>query len=267
MISINCKLTGNDCITKDIFRLVFAWQPMPLNIEEKINFPVPKAGQFYMIKPERSSVFLGRPISLAQWQPETETVAFLIAKRGKGTLELAKMQNGEFAELTGPLGNSWFDFLPSDKDKPIALVGGGIGIAPLNALLLENPGYNFHLYAGFKKSMKKNEEFALLGPAMIGAEKTLVATEDGKEGQKGFITDFLEPEKYAAVCACGPQPMLKAATEKCKAAGVPCYISMERRMACGLGACLGCTVKTANGNRRCCAEGPIFKAEEVIFDE
>ena len=107
---------------------------------------------------------------------------------------------------------------------------------------------------------------ALLGLAYSEAENVIVASENGKTGHKGLIPDFLEPEKYAAVCACGPDPMLKAVMAKCNNVQVPCFISTERRMACGVGACLGCTVKTVNGNRRCCADGPIFNANEVIFD-
>jgi NAD(P)H-flavin reductase len=250
-------------INSEIFRLVFAWPGENRSPRDT----VPKAGQFFMIKPQRSAVFLARPISVAQWQDNTLT--FLIALCGKGTQELALMQSGEKAELIGPLGNAWADFLPSVKNsgnKPIALVGGGIGLAPLNALPGEESDYVFDLYAGFRTGFRNAEEkTALLGAA--GAANIIIATEDGREGLKGRIPDFLEPEKYAAVCACGPQPMLKAVAEKCKIAGVPCFISLERRMACGVGACLGCTVKTVNGNRRCCADGPVFKAEEVIFDE
>jgi NAD(P)H-flavin reductase len=202
---------------------------------------------------------------------ESNTVTFLIARRGKGTGELAEMNCGEEAELTGPLGNAWIDFLPeADKigGKPVALTDGGIGLAPLNALLCETPGHRFDLYAGFRTGFKNMEEkHALLGAAMLKAGKMTIAAEDGKDGLKGLITDFLEPEQYAAVCACGPEPMLKAVAKKCKAAGVPCFVSMERRMACGVGACLGCTVRTTGGNRRCCADGPVFNAEEVIFDE
>ena len=110
------------------------------------------------------------------------------------------------------------------------------------------------------------EKGGLLGPAFLETDKEIIATENGKEGLKGRIPDFLEAEKYSAVCACGPEPMLKAVAEKCKKAGTPCFISLERHMACGAGACLGCTVKTINGNRRCCADGPIFNAEEIIFE-
>jgi NAD(P)H-flavin reductase len=179
------------------------------------------------------------------------------------------MQIGEEAELIGPLGNAWENFLPKKKSgKPVALIGGGIGIAPLHALIGEAPKHCFELYAGFRTGFKSFEEkVSLLGPAFSGTGEIIIATEDGKEGLKGRIPDFLEPEKYAAVCACGPEPMLKAVVAKCKIAKVPCFVSLERRMACGVGACLGCTVKTVNGNRRCCADGPIFNAAEVVFDE
>jgi len=253
---MSCEVINNSLINNEIFRLDISW-----------HGDAPKAGQFFMIKPKRSTVFLGRPIGTALWQPDT--VTFLIAKIGRGTAELASMRTGEEIELTGPLGNAWADFLPDRKNsaKPIALIGGGLGIAPLNALLCEAPGHSFDLYAGFKNGFNSPEERdAVLWPN-IGARNIIIASEDGKTGQKGLILDFLEPEKYAAVCACGTLPMLKAVAEKCIAKGIPCFISMESRMACGVGACLGCTIKTVNGNRRCCADGPIFKAGEVIFDD
>ena len=273
---MNCELIKNKIINKEIFRLDFI-------LSDSLEYSdMPKAGNFFMVKPKRTSVFLGRPISVALWEPalnepylkKPNTVRFLIARRGRGTQELADMRIGEEAELIGPLGNAWADFLPSDSTKPVALVSGGIGIAPLIALLGEfykqdktsSPAFDF--YAGFKKSFESfEEEISLLGTVLLAAQKKTAATEDGKTGNKGLITDFLDPEKYATVFACGPQPMLKTVAEKCKAANVPCFVSLERQMACGLGACLGCTIKTVNGNRRCCADGPIFNAEEVVFDD
>jgi NAD(P)H-flavin reductase len=127
-------------------------------------------------------------------------------------------------------------------------------------------GGESHFYAGFKTNFINNEEkSALLGPAEYSAAKLVIAAEEdaGGEVRSGRIPDFLEPAKYTAVCACGPEAMLLAVAERCRTAAVPCYISMERRMACGAGACLGCTVQTARGNRRCCADGPIFPAEEI----
>ena len=280
----SCELIRSQRVNGGLFLLEFAW-----------TGPAPKAGQFFMARPKRSGVFLGRPICAENWSALSDRtvvdghgnesrltdlegmVRFLVAVRGKGTLELAGMgarsgdRPGEEAELIGPLGNAWADFLPpAEKSggRPVALIGGGAGLAPLNALLREAPGHAFDLYAGFRTGPGSMEERdALLGAAYGGAKNTVAATEDGTFGNKGRIPDFLEPEKYAAVCACGPEPMVKAVAQKCAAAGVPCFVSLERRMACGVGACLGCTVKTADGNRRCCADGPIFDASEVVFDD
>jgi NAD(P)H-flavin reductase len=205
------------------------------------------------------------------------------------------MHIGEIAELSGPLGNAWGDFagpvsgaIPSSA-APIALIGGGIGIAPLAAFAAELAADDaeqdlskqvlFDFYAGLRTNFKNSEErFDILGPGALYAKNLIIATADGNrsknggESKKGRIPDFLDPAKYAAVFACGPEPMLKAVAAKCKQAGTPCFISRERRMACGVGACLGCAIKTTavNGEpkvRHCCADGPIFNAEEVIFDE
>jgi NAD(P)H-flavin reductase len=255
--NIRCDILGKTCITPEIFMLEFSWPG-----------PAPKAGQFFMIKPAQGSVFLGRPISVSLWEPMTKTLQFLIEICGKGTRELACKNRGEYVELTGPLGNAWADFLPDPKtsqdEKLFAFVGGGLGIAPLKALVEEAPQYKADFYCGFKTGFANDEERSeMLGPVLEDCNKLLIATEDGSEGRRGLVLDFFEPQKYAAVCACGPAVMLKATAAKCRAANVPCFVSMEARMACGVGACLGCTVKTAKGNRRCCADGPIFRAEDV----
>jgi NAD(P)H-flavin reductase len=262
--SLCCELVNHIYINNEIFRLDLTWEG-----------PAPKAGQFFMVKPKRSSVFLARPISVALWR-SPNTVRFLIAIRGRGTTELLNMRLEDEVEMTGPLGNAWGDFLPpagtgdgpGQNQKPVALVGGGIGLAPLTAFAEELPEESYDFYVGFRIGFRNVEErYGLLGPAAFSARSLIIATEDGSEGRRGRIPDFIEAAKYAAVYACGPEPMLKAVTERCKEAGVPCFVSMERRMACGVGACLGCTVPTVNGNRRCCADGPIFPAEEVLFDE
>jgi NAD(P)H-flavin reductase len=255
---LSCKLKKNTPVNNEIFRLDFAW-----------SGTTPRAGQFFMVKPKRSSVFLGRPLGVALWN--SNTVEFLVAKRGKGTGELVELHPGEEAELLGPLGNAWADFLPDNnslqQSKPLALIGGGVGIAPLKALAYELPMDSFDFYAGLKTGFRNNKEekYSLLGPAVLGAANLSIAVENGRGGLKGRIPDFLSPADYSAVCACGPEAMLRVTAEKCVAAGVPCYVSLERRMACGVGACLGCNVNTSKGNRRCCADGPIFPAEELMW--
>jgi len=250
-----CDVAAISFVSEEVFILEFPWYGT-----------APKAGQFFMIKPLRSSVFLGRPISVFEYNTLKNTAKFLIAKRGTGTKELSDIKTGDLARLTGPLGNAWEDFLPAGGK--VALVGGGVGIAPLAALVAEKPDCNFHFYAGFRNGFRdKQKENAMLAGA-LNAKKLVVAAEDGVNAQKGRITDFLsEPENYDAVFACGPTPMLKAVVKWRGSTSVPCYVSLERRMACGAGACLGCTVRTVHGNRRCCADGPVFPAGEVLFDE
>jgi NAD(P)H-flavin reductase len=287
MTTLTERLLRKIQVSGEIVQLEFSWAGPP-----------PRGGQFFMIRPKRSGVFLGRPLSAARWNPggpdtpenrrrfrrksyadveffKTDTVRFLVALRGRGTKELADMSFEDEAELSGPLGNAWTDALPP-AGKAVALVGGGIGVAPLLALVpeLAEKSRPFDLYAGFKTASLDERRFRqkpgraspawdLVFGASLDARETLIATEDGLTGQKGRIPDFFDPAGYGAVYACGPEPMLKAVAEKCRQAAVPCVISLELRMACGVGACLGCTVQTIHGNRRSCADGPIFPAEEI----
>jgi len=266
---LSCKVLSVTPVNAEIFRLDCNWAGSG-----------PRAGQFFMVKPESSGVFLPRPISAAFWDPASGIPSFLILRRGKGTEELAELHPGETIELSGPLGNCWEDFLPTadpesavktgaKPGKPCALIGGGIGIAPLLSLPLQYPS-RFDFYAGFR-TLTGQEETALLGPIKPHVNKLTIAVESlgphtkTQRHEAGRIPDFLDPADYSAVCACGPEAMLRAVAEKCAAVGVPCYVSLERRMACGVGACLGCTVATSQGNRRCCADGPIFPASTVGF--
>jgi len=273
--TIICECTASVFMGSDTVYIDFFWPG-----------PAPKAGQFFIIKPLRSAVFLGRPISVAAWKAAEGAggkLRFIVAVRGRGSRELADLKPGEKAELIGPLGNSWAEASAQaglslqaasssqavPPDKPLALVAGGVGIAPLLAFISEN--ISFDLYAGFR-TQSKSEWEAYLSAALPGSQsaeprKLIIATEDGSLGLKGRIPDFFAPDGYAAVFACGPEPMLKAICARCIASDVPCFVSMEKHMACGVGACLGCRVKTVNGNLCCCTDGPIFNAGELIFDE
>ena len=258
--SLVCELSAKSFVNADIFILQFIWTGQP-----------PKAGQFFMLRPERSGVFLPRPISIFEFNYEQNILKFIIARCGKGTDELSCLNTGEKVRLTGPLGNAWADFLPESVScgaGKAALVGGGLGIAPLAALIAENKNYHFHFYAGFKNGFKeKEEEDSVLGAA-LNAKKMVITAEDGKNALYGRILDYIfEPENYDVIFGCGSIVMLQALKKKCESRGVTCFLSMESRMACGTGACFGCTIRTLKGNRRCCAEGPIFPAGDILFDE
>ena len=260
-----CECIGHSIFNEEVFSLDFAW-----------DGPAPKAGQFFLLRPQRSSVFLARPLSVARWT--SGTLTFFIAIRGKGTKDLADLRPGEKAFLTGPLGKGWAeaanfqldDFQSSDFKShgtmpgKIAFVSGGIGIAPLACFAQEisaiassaQDSQDFIFYAGFRSKS--------YGLENIKAHKIIISSEDGSEAQKGRILDFFVPDTYNAVFSCGPEPMLESIAEKCKAAGIKCFLSLERHMACGTGACLGCTVETRKGNKRCCSEGPVFDAEDIF---
>jgi NAD(P)H-flavin reductase len=264
-----CPLLARVDVDAAVFRLDFEWPG-----------PAPGAGQFFMLKARRGAFFLPRPLSVYRWDEASHRLGFLVVKKGRGTAELGQLEAGEMVALTGPLGNRWGDFfspefcggqagdrglVPADgmngaeggRVKAAALVGGGVGIAPLSALG-DELGSGFDVYAGFRSG------FFGLESLREKADTLVIASEDGTGGLKGRIPDFVDYRDRPLVFACGPLPMLRAVADQCRAAGVPCYVSMENFMACGVGACLGCTVQTTGGNRRVCADGPIFPAEALF---
>lgn len=230
--------------------------------------PPPLPGQFFLMRGRRSSVLLGRPISVSDWRPQRRgsgqrggVLSFMVARRGWGSAELVDMLPGDRVELTGPLGTGW----PAAADGRavlvaggVALVAGGVGVAPLAFLASRLPAGSYDLYAGFR-----DRGYGLQG---FKPGSTILATEDGSEGRHGRITEFFAPAGYHTVYACGPEPMLRAVALACASTQTVCYLGLERRMACGVGACLGCTVRTTAGNKRCCVDGPVFSAREVIFE-
>jgi NAD(P)H-flavin reductase len=246
-----CAVCAEVC--EGVFRLDFAW-----------DGPAPSAGQFFLLRPERTAVFLARPFSAAAWRREAGglVLSFLAARKGRGTADIAALRPGERAELTGPLGNGWRGFADGLPGGPFALVSGGAGVAPLAAWAAElgdMPDRPFDFYAGFRSA-----PFGIDG---VTPRSLVITAEDGSAGRRGRIPEFFSPAGYAAVFACGPVPLLAAVKRACAGAAVPCFVSMETRMACGVGACLGCVIHTKTGNKRCCADGPVFNAEDVSLDE
>ena len=216
-------------------------------------------GQFYMLKAWDLDPFLSRPISIANI--EEDKLVFLYEVKGKGTEIFSKLRGGDNLELLGPLGNGFNLEKLANNMSPshIAIISGGIGIAPMIYLARELEG-NIDFYCGFR-----NEAY-YLDVVRDYVDNVYIATEDGSVGHRGFVTELLNPEKYDIVLTCGPKPMMKRVME-IVGDKIPIYISMESRMACGIGACLGCTIETKSGMKRVCKDGPVFSGGEVVFDD
>lgn len=211
-----------------------------------------RPGQFFMLKTPDNSFLLPRPLSVNK--VADNQVRFLYRAEGKGTIKISTMKKGDELQLLGPLGNGFnLDML---RGK-IAVVGGGIGIAPL-LYLTECLGKQAEVYLGFKDCVYTVDEFKKY------SDRVLTVTEDGSSGEKGYVTDYIDYASYDAVVACGPEIMMNKIMKSCKESNIRCYVSLERRMACGIGVCLGCTVMTNYGNRRVCKDGPVFSGEELI---
>lgn len=234
----SAKVISNKEISKDIYKLV---------VENKSSI---KPGQFYMLK-LNGETLLPRPISICE--KNGDKLTFLYAVVGNGTKEFSRLKEDDQINLTGPLGNG-FD-LEKDYGK-VALVSGGIGTAPMLELAkeLRSKSNNkiIDLYCGFR------DEVYLMDDLKPYVNEIKLSTNTGRYGHKGFITDILEVERYDTVLCCGPEIMMKKVIEMCKEKNVKIYVSMEKHMACGVGACLVCTCKTKEGNKRTCKDGPIF---------
>lgn len=236
------KVLENIEISKDIYKLI---------IEDDAEI---QSGQFYMLKTKET--LLGRPISVCEAQEGK--ITFLYAIVGKGTEELSLLRKDDNIQVLGPLGNGF------DENKNygrVALVAGGIGIAPMlqlsKKLREKRPDITMDLYAGFKDDTYIVEEISKY------SNNFYISTNSGKHGVKGFITELLNPKGYDTVLCCGPEVMMNEVIKMCKEAGVQIYVSMEKHMACGVGACLVCTCKTKMGNRRTCKDGPVFNGYDI----
>lgn len=206
-----------------------------------------RAGQFCMLRAWEGSPLLGRPISL--YDRDYFTMTFLFRAVGVGTELLAHLRTGDDVRTGRVLGNGF-----PDHTGRVALVGGGTGIAPIHlaAKRLKHAGAAaVEAYLGFSAEAMLVDEFD-----RVTDKLTLDVG--------GFITDKIDPSLYDCVMACGPEPMLAALHEKCDAAGVPMYMSLERRMGCGTGLCYGCSVKTVSGMRKVCHDGPVFRSSEIF---
>lgn len=250
--SCNVRVLRQKAVASDIRRLTVA---LPK------EGPRPHAGQFYMLRcwGAAETPVLSRPISVHDVDEREGTLTFLYQIKGEGTQKLAHLAWGQTLTLTGPCGNG-FDVAAAAAAGRVAVVGGGIGVAPLLLLCRElaAAGCKPELYAGFRDAPYALEDFLPYCAAIS------VATDSGAVGYHGLVTGILHPEEFDLVLTCGPNVMMQGVYRLCAEKGVPCLASLERKMACGLGACLGCTCQTKVGPRTVCKDGPVFSAEEVF---
>ena len=229
--------------------------------------PLPEMlpGQFVEIRVDGSpTTFLRRPISINFVDTETNELWLLVAAVGDGTRRLAEMKAGDKLNCLLPLGKGFT--MPEKKTERILLVGGGVGVAPL-------------LYMGAQMAQVGCEPTFLLGARtakdllMLDVfqkyGRVCVTTEDGSEGEKGFVTNhsLLQKEQFDRIATCGPTPMMKAVARYARQTNTACEVSLENLMACGLGACLCCVEKTTEGNRCVCKDGPGFNIRKLFWQD
>ncbi|MDR2980301.1 MAG: dihydroorotate dehydrogenase electron transfer subunit [Bacteroidales bacterium] len=217
-----------------------------------------KPGQFYMLKSwEDDFLPLMRPISVYRYG--NGILEFLYRMVGKGTLLFSRLESGDEVDLLGALGNG---FPCTEVKGKIALVGGGIGIPPLyeTAKTLRSLGNIVDVYLGYKDDLFLVDEFA------DTCDDLFIACENGYEGYKGYITDIVNHEKYDAIFTCGPEVMMFNLLKNSTLEPSQLWLSMEKRMACGIGACLTCNCETTHGMKRCCSEGPVFRGSEFTMN-
>ena len=221
---------------------------------------VAKAGQFLGVYCRDGSRLLPRPISICEIDKEDQAVRIVYRIAGKGTNEFSYMRTGMPLNLIGPLGNGF----PIGEKKAL-LIGGGIGIPPILQLAKDYHAPKEIVLGYRNRQVFLSELFKECGPVFL-------ATEDGSMGTRGTVLDAIREKELEAevIYACGPLPMLKALKTYAQEKNIECYISLEERMACGVGACLGCVCKSVHKdehtrvkNKRICTEGPVFLAEEV----
>lgn len=252
MVKERAVIVSQKCIGTDIYDMVLSF---PRGAKEA------KPGQFIAMYCEDGTKLLPRPISICGIDAENGTLRVVYRIAGEGTRLFSKMKERDSLEVLGPLGNGF-----TMKEEKAIIVGGGIGIPPMLELA-KQLSCEKTVVLGYRDELFLKEEFD-------ACADVVVATEDGSCGTKGTVIDAINEANVdgTVIYACGPMPMLKALAEYAEAHDMEAQISLEERMACGIGACLGCICKTKKkdhhtnvNNQRICKDGPVFDAKEVVF--
>ena len=245
------QILSNEMIEKDVYKMVICQ-------EEAAKSALP--GQFVNLYTKSESMLLPRPISICEIGEDTLTLVYGVV--GKGTQEFSSYKAGDAIKLTTALGNG---FTPVEAKVHI-LVGGGIGVPPLVELAKHLEGEKIAVI-GFREAPFLHDRLEALGV------KVYVATDSGAYGFKGNVVELMEEKGLVGdyYYSCGPKPMLRALAAFCKAKGKPVQVSLEERMGCGYGACVGCVCKTQAANeigyeqKKVCKDGPVFLGSEVVW--
>ena len=234
-----------------------------IKLTQDERLPEVLPGQFVEVRVDGSpSTFLRRPISVNFVDYDANQLWLLVAAVGDGTRRLARLQAGDVLNCMFPLGNSFT--MPASKDEKVLLVGGGVGVAPLlyfgKKLCDMGCSPVFLLGARSEKDLLMLDEFSKYG-------RVYVTTEDGTAGERGFVTNHsvLGEIRFDRISTCGPKPMMVAVAKYAKANGIECEVSLENKMACGVGACLCCVEKTTEGNVCVCKEGPVVNINKLLW--
>lgn len=249
----DCKVLENHKVGEDYYLM---------KIESETASQHSKAGQFFMLKLNNEIRILRRPISLHYADKDRNILEFYYEVKGGGTKEFTTLKEGDSLNIQGPLGTG---FTTSIKGKKCVVVGGGMGIAPTKLLIDELKKENeVILIAGGRSK----EALNILGNLNLDGVKTYIATDDGSLGEKGNVISVLKKvladEKIDMVQTCGPHKMMEAVAETSQKAGVFCEVSLEERMACGVKACVGCSIKTLDGMKKVCHDGPVFDSRIIV---
>jgi len=222
-----------------------------------------KPGQFANVLVEPANgAFLRRPFSIHDVDFSHNFIKFFIQKVGKGTEQLAKLTHHDSVDVLFPLGNGFDISKIKNQKSKILLIGGGCGVAPLLFLskILNQNGIRPTILIGgrSKKNILCIEEYVKYG-------NVLVMTEDGSMGEKGLVTEHpvFNQQTFDQIYCCGPEPMMNAVAKIASEKNIPCQISLENTMACGIGACLCCVTKTIDGHQCVCTEGPVFDIKDL----
>jgi dihydroorotate dehydrogenase electron transfer subunit len=232
------EIIRNELIASGIYRMSVSGAPLG------------RAGQFFMLRvPGALDPLLGRPISICEIDAKLGETMFVYQTVGRGTAQFARLLPGQEIEAQGPYGNGF----PLNGGRAV-LIGGGIGTAPMLQLAKElrasDPARKINVYLGFREEAYLEEDFVRYADSVT-------------RNIGGYVVNDVDFTLNATYYACGPAPMLRAAAKAADEANANLFVSLEKHMACGVGACLGCTCQTEHGRKRVCKDGPVFDYREV----